>query len=156
MALNVPTFVNGLIKAETPPRTSVAEAALGFTEAFTEYFKTSIAGIVPVTVPTCYLPTTQSVLQGGIAGAFSLTSAAAVAAAIEAAIIAYLNAGPIAAFYTAALSVASPGTLPVLMTSINTPVAKQTPAKTAVATAITTWFSNVIVTFPGGVTAPIT
>lgn len=154
MPLNSPAFINGLIAAETPPKNSVALAAKGFVDAFSVYVATSSAGGIPVIPATCYLPSTQSALKGGIIAAFSLAAGPLVANAIGLAILAYFNAGPASAFFPSAVGAVTPVPLLPFMAGISAPVSQQNIAKAAIAAAITSWLgagsAGFAIVLPGG------
>ncbi|RKY28647.1 MAG: hypothetical protein DRP83_00305 [Planctomycetota bacterium] len=163
MPLVQSAFINGLIAAENPPKESIDQQAKGFVDAFIPYIKGGVSNGVPITQPTCDLPSAQNALRGGIAGAFALASGPAVSDAIGAAILAFFNAGPVSAFFTSALSASIFVPLSNFTSGINTPIPEQSSAKATLVAAITAWLnagpSGFAIIFPGSpsdIKAPIT
>jgi len=161
--LNTSAFVKGLIAAETPPKSSTAEAAQGFVDAFTEYLLNAMSNGITITTPSLYLPSAQNALKGGLISAFSLDSGPSVADTIGNAILAFFNAGPASAFFSSAIGAGIFNPLSAYMSAISSPVDTQNAAKSAVASAITSWLNagpgGFAIIFPGSpsdIKAPIT
>lgn len=161
--LNTSTFVKGLIAAETPPKSSTAEAAQGFVDAFIEYLQSAMSNGIPISTPALYLPSAQNALKGGIISAFSLDAGPAVSNAIGNAILAFFNAGPASAFFSSAIGAGIFSPLSAFTSAISSPVDAQNAAKSAVVSAITAWLNagpgGFAIIFPGSpsdIKAPIT
>jgi hypothetical protein len=140
----LPNFTQSLINAETPGKTSNAEAAAEFSRAFALFFQNaSILGTLPVPPGGALLPSALGALQGILASSFAAIDAASSSSLMQAAFLAYLNAGVTtwwAGVATGVVVVVPLNTFIVSALAIPDPL--QSSAKAKLAAGICTWLTT--------------